>query len=86
VTPPPRWLRTRLLLRGACVIGLVALLSTTVGVLFPYALPVVFSMSVGQGLGVLAFVCYLLAIVAEVLHHEAVNRKLGARPSDPKGL
>lgn len=81
--PPPRWLRTRPLLRGACCIGLAALLSTAAGVLFPYALPVVLSMSIGQGLGALAFACYLLAIVAEVLHHEAVNRKLRRTPSGP---
>jgi hypothetical protein len=44
------------------------------------ALPVVLAMSVGQGLGALAFVCYLLAIVAEVLEHEADRRELGGRP------
>jgi hypothetical protein len=76
----PRWLRARLLVRAACGVGLVALASIAAGVLFPYALPVVFAMSVGQGLGALAFVCYLLAIVAEVLEHEAARRALGGRP------
>ncbi len=85
MTARPRWLRTRLLLRVACSIGLVSLLSTAIGVLFPYALPVVLSMSVGQGLGVLAFVCYLLAIIAELLRHEA-SSQLGRGGSDPKNL
>ncbi len=77
-----RWLRAPPLVRVACSLGLVALASTAVGVLFPYALPVVFAMSVGQGLGALAFVCYLLAIVAEVLQHEAAKRRGNARRSE----
>lgn len=79
MTPAPRWLRAPSLVRAACLIGLLSLASTAAGVLFPYALPVVFAMSVGQGLGALAFVSYLLAIVAEVLHHELARRKLGGR-------
>jgi hypothetical protein len=72
----PRWLRAQLLARLACGVGLLALACIAAGVLFPYALPVVLAMSVGQGLGALAFMCYLLAIVAEVLHHEAAQREL----------
>ena len=64
---------------GDIRVGLLALVSTAAGVLFPYALPVIFAMSVGQGLGVLAFVCYLLAVVAEVLQHEAAQRALRRR-------
>lgn len=81
----PRWLRAQLLVRVACAVGLLALASMAVGVLFPYALPVVFAMSAGQGLGVLAFVCYLLAIIAEVVQHEKARRALGGRlpPSEP---
>jgi hypothetical protein len=56
--------------------------STAVGVLFPYALPVVFAMSVGQALGMLAFVSYLLAIVAEVLQHDAARRRRRAPGSE----
>ena len=65
------WRSAARLLRLACWIGLFALLSTAVGVLFPYALPVVFAMSVGQGLGALALICYLLAIIAEAQQREA---------------
>lgn len=75
MTAAPSWLRATLLVRVACSIGLVALASTAVGVLFPYALPVVFAMSVGQALGMLAFVSYLLAIAAEVLQHDAARRR-----------
>lgn len=74
-----RWLRAPLLLKLACSVGLLSLLSTSVGVLVPYALPVVLSMSVGQGLGALAFVGYLLAIIAEVLEHDAAKRELERR-------
>ena len=73
----PRWLRAERLVRAACYIGLWSLASTALGVLFPYALPVVFAMSVGQGLGALALSCYLLAIIAEVVGHEAARRRLG---------
>jgi hypothetical protein len=85
VTRPPRWLRAERLVRIACLLGLVALLSTAIGVLFPYALPVVLSMSVGQGIGALAFVCYMLAVVAEVLSHDAAKRELAESPSRGDG-
>lgn len=74
-----RWPGAPFLIRLACGVGLLALVSTAAGVLFPYALPVIFAMSVGQGLGALAFVCYLLAVVAEVLQHEAAQRALRRR-------
>jgi hypothetical protein len=67
------------------LIGLVALLTTAIGVLFPYALPVVFSMSVGQGLGALAFVCYMLAIVSEMLRHDAAKSDLAESSAKDDG-
>lgn len=80
----PSWLRAELLVRVACAIGLAALASMAIAVLFPFALPVIFAMSVGQGLGVLAFAAYLAAIVAEVLRHEAARRKLGGSASSDR--
>ena len=35
-------------------------------IISPRPLPVVFAMSVGQGIGILAFLCYLLAVVIDV--------------------
>lgn len=69
------------LIRVACFLGLASLLLMVIGILFPLALPVIASMSIGQGLGSLAFICYLLAIVAEIAAHEAARRKL-ARASE----
>ncbi|HVJ15284.1 MAG TPA: hypothetical protein VM686_07580 [Polyangiaceae bacterium] len=53
------------LTRIACVVGLPALLSMAYSVLDPRPLPVIWAMSVGQGLGVLAFLFYLLAVVVD---------------------
>jgi hypothetical protein len=53
-------------LRAACWIGLVALLIMISGVVLGTPIPVVASMSVAQGLGVLACLLFGLSIAAEV--------------------
>jgi putative Mn2+ efflux pump MntP len=50
----------------ACVLGLVALAIMVAGVLLGTPLPVVASMSVAQGFGVLACLLFGLTIAAEV--------------------
>ena len=61
----PRW-HVRTLIRVACYLALMALVLMIWSVLTPRALPVVIGMSVGQGVGVLALLCYLLAIFTDV--------------------
>jgi hypothetical protein len=53
------------LTRAACILALLGLLALCVSVLFPGPLPVIFAMSGGHAIGVLAFACYLLAIVID---------------------
>jgi hypothetical protein len=54
------------LIRVACYLGVVSMGLMCWSVLRPAALPVVIGMSVGQGLGVLAFLCYLLAVINDI--------------------
>jgi hypothetical protein len=58
--------KQRLLVRGACWLASVALLLMAWSVIHSAALPVVLGMSVGQGLGVLAFACYALAVLIDL--------------------
>ena len=74
-----RW-STYLLVKGACIIGLCAIGLMMWSILFPYALPVIAAMSVAQGLGILAFLFYLGAIVTEVKKHDA--KRAVAPPSE----
>jgi hypothetical protein len=53
------------LTRAACILALLGLLALCVSVLFPRPLPVIFAMSGGHVIGILAFACYLLAIVID---------------------
>jgi hypothetical protein len=74
-----RWNRTltaALLVKAACAVGLAALAAMAWPLFVPSTLPVLFSMSVGQGLGVVAFACYVGAILLEVRRHELVERAL----------
>ncbi len=54
------------MLRVACVLGLLALATMVWGVVSGAPLPVVASMSVAQGLGVLACLLFGLSIAADV--------------------
>jgi hypothetical protein len=60
-----RWPTERALL-FACVLGLIALAIMAAGVLLATPLPVVASMSVAQGIGVLACLLFGLSVAAEV--------------------
>lgn len=53
------------LIRVACYLGIVALGLMVWSVVMPTALPVVIGMSVGQGIGILAFLCFLLAVLGD---------------------
>ena len=54
------------LTRTACWLALAGLGAMSYSIISPRPLPVVFAMSVGQGIGILAFLCYLLAVVIDV--------------------
>ncbi len=58
-------LGVRRLVALACYLGIGALLMMAWSVIDPRALPVVLGMSVGQGLGVMAFACFALAVVLD---------------------
>jgi hypothetical protein len=49
----------------ACLVGLAALAVTAIGIITPKPILVVAGMSVAQGLGGLAFVLYLITVIAE---------------------
>jgi hypothetical protein len=57
------------LTRAACWLALVGLAVMSYSIISPRPLPVVFAMSVGQVIGILAFFCYLLAVVIDVGRH-----------------
>jgi hypothetical protein len=74
------------LIRVACMVGLVALLIMAWPLFVPRTIPVLTSMSVGQGLGVVAFCCYVGAVLLEVRRHEQVEKVLveeGKAGTDP---
>jgi hypothetical protein len=50
----------------ACWLALVGLGVMSYSIISPRPLPVILAMSVGQGIGILAFLCYLLAVVIDV--------------------
>lgn len=62
------------LLRIACVAALLALSLMAYSVISLKPLPVVFAMSVGHGIGIFAFLCYLLAVILD-------TRRSTPRPS-----
>jgi len=53
------------LLKGACVLGLVALALVVTSVLLPRPLFVILAMSVGHGVGAAALACYVLAVILD---------------------
>jgi hypothetical protein len=59
-----RW-AVPVLVRAACLLALLALTFTAVGILVPRPLPVMAGSSFGQGLILLALGCYTLAVLAD---------------------
>lgn len=58
------------LVRLACFLALLGLFVLCVSILWPKPLPVIFAMSGGHLIGILAFACYLLAIVLDIRRAE----------------
>jgi len=55
------------LIRVACYVALVGLAVMAASIIYPAPLPVIFAMSVGQVIGIVAFLCYLLSILMDVV-------------------
>lgn len=55
------------LVRLACYVALVGLAVMAASIIYPAPLPVIFAMSVGQVIGIVAFLCYLLSILMDVV-------------------
>jgi hypothetical protein len=55
------------LVRIACWIALVGLAVMAASIVYPVPLSIIFAMSVGQVIGIVAFLCYLLSIVMDVV-------------------
>jgi len=55
------------LVRLACWVALVGLAVMAASIIDPAPLTVIFAMSVGQVIGIVAFLCYLLSILMDVV-------------------
>ena len=66
------------LVRLACWIGLVALAIMCASILNPRPITVIFAMSVGQVIGGLAFLCYLVSIVLDVVRGPGTEHRIPA--------
>jgi hypothetical protein len=55
------------MIRLACWIGLVALAVMVASILYPMPLLIIFATSVGQMIGIAAFLCYLLSILMDIV-------------------
>jgi hypothetical protein len=58
------------LIRVACVLSLVGLAIIVYSILFPRPLAVISAMSIGHGIGGVAFACYVLAVVLDTVGRE----------------
>ena len=74
------------LTRTACWLALAGLAAMSYSIISPRPLPVIFAMSVGQGIGILAFLCYLLAVVIDVGRPERASLPPGPVPPSEADL
>jgi hypothetical protein len=65
------------LVRIACWFALAGLLVMTASLIWPRALPVIFAMSVGQLIGIMAFGFYLLGVVVDARAAARAKREPG---------
>ncbi|APR75406.1 Hypothetical protein A7982_00752 [Minicystis rosea] len=71
--------------RISCCLALVALAMIAWSLVHPQPLPVIAAMSVGQGLGTLSLIAFLLAVAADVRKARAKASDAAAeRPDPPK--
>jgi MFS family permease len=72
------------LIQVACILALLGLALLSWSILDPTPLPVIAAMSVGQGLGVAAFLCFLAAVLVDLVRSTPVQTKDGLEPP-PEG-
>jgi hypothetical protein len=68
------------LTRTACWLALIGLAVMSYSIISPRPLPVIFAMSVGQGIGIFAFLCYLLAVLIDVGRSPPTSLRPAAAP------
>lgn len=73
------------LLRVACIVALVALAVFAASIFYPRPLVVIFSMSVGHVIGMLAGALYVLAIVLDTVRPGASIEPVGATSAAAAG-
>ena len=71
------------LIRVACVAALIALSLMAYSVISLKPLPVIFAMSVGHGIGIFAFLCYLLAVILDTRRASAGTTSASSPPPNP---
>jgi hypothetical protein len=64
------------LIRVACVLGLIALPLMVWSLFDPHVWPVLLALSVGQGIGTLSFLLFVIVVIRDL----AVSRKLKDQP------
>jgi len=67
------------LIRAACVLGLIALPLMVASVVFPNVWTVLGALSIGQAIGTLSFLLYLVAIARDL---DVLGRLRGVRKND----
>ena len=65
------------LLRIACVLGLIALPLMVWSVVDPHVWPIMVALSVGQAIGTLSFVLYLVVVARDLRVWERLRRRTG---------
>jgi MFS family permease len=81
-TATERWIRR--LVTAACFLCLLGLASMVWSVLDPRPIPVMFAMSVGQGLGIASFLAYLAAILLDLRRRRVLGDHPEAGPAEPR--
>jgi hypothetical protein len=71
------------LVRAACWLALFALAAFALAIVWPVALPVIFGMSFGHGIGAVAFLLYLVSVVITMSRKEPGYEPYKPRMSKP---
>jgi hypothetical protein len=66
--------RSELVLRVAAVLALIGIGFMLWGVLAPTPMPVILAMSVGQGLGCLSFLLYLIVVITDLRRRKVFDK------------
>lgn len=70
-------------LQAACLLTLVGLGLQAYALLVPRPLPIIVALSVGQGIGTLAFVVYLSVFIYDLRRRRVLTRRPTTNPPSP---